>query len=704
MVESGKEVPQPKLFDSWFAVQSANQAVPFLAPEHQALLLAVLSNRNEPGVYLAWTKIAGDDWAGNGAWISFLESVVRQRRTHGTDSGVPTDKERWTALDMKRMRHALEGFANSAALELDDLNKRKRQGIQTAEDGTRRRQVEMTSRRIASLLAAFPRPGSWIFWFIKVALRLLVLLVIFIFGTSVLSNAFPRLMKMRLKPDAPLIKDLNECNGVHGQTWCTARDRTMGAVKASRDSVGSIVGPAYEAHVQPLVNSHVKPLYEGFGAPLVRKASEYLPHVQKAVAPVAAVAGAGALYGVSWLEEAADGLVKWVMKTDWSKVSAEGIEAAGQTMKLVRRKTEEGWELAKPHVVAAKDQVGAVASDLYGRAMEVPTVAQVSSVLQDNVAAPAGKAWGAVRPALEGAAGTASKGAKAAYLRALRRQPTNPGETWDMKIAEHSMWDDVTSAWDWTKGRAAISAGKASGYLSKGGDKVKQRWYTFVTWLEDSVGIEFGQLDEELQNVFTETTAAPPVKTAAADQESIFSNVAIPAVEAVDDPVATQETVPQPTPEVAKSVPAEQWETFDDLDTTEEEIAKPAFEEPSEPAQAEEAPQIPETTPEPEVEEQQVDDPVTSEDSPFDDIDDGSESRAAELEIQFEKEEAESEESGNDDGPFVDEEAKGDDESDSGNLEEDTAGPGTGDEDLGEAELAVSEEDPFADLEESAGE
>lgn len=614
-MHDGKEAAQPKLFDIWFNVQSANQTNPFLAPEYQALLLSILSNRNEPGVYLAWTKIAADDWSGNGAWISYLDSVARQRRSaRGADLGMPSEKERWNSLDKRRLRHALEGFANSAALELDDLNKRKKQGIQTAEDGNRRRQVEATTRKISSLLAAFPRPGSYLLYSVRLLSSLLWYLAIFIFGTSVLSNAFPRLMKMRLKPDAPIITDMSECRGVHGQTWCTARDKTLDAVKVSKDTLASVVEPAYKTHVEPLYEAHVKPIYDKYGAQIVLKASEYLPQIQEAVAPAAGLAGAGILRGVSFVEEVADTAVKWTMNRDWSKATAEGMETVGQTAKLVRRKTEEGWELAKPHVQTTWEKVGEAASSAYARALEVPAINQAATFLQEKVGEPAGQAWGAVSPKVRQAGSAAWDGARAAYLLAAGKKPTTE-ETWSDKLKKESVREDLAEKWKLLKAKAGEQSAKASGYLNRGRSSLSAKWNGFVSWLEDSVGIEFGELDNELRDVMAdeqELYIERVVQAAAVPEASAETEGQAPLEQQQEQRQQEEAKPVEPTPEPAKA-PAVEWEDLDDMDLGSEE---PAFDEPPAPAseastppaaEEEEAPMPPEES---KSEEQPVEEPV----------------------------------------------------------------------------------------------
>ncbi len=40
-------------------------------------------------------------------------------------------------------------------------------------------------------------------------------------------------------------------------------------------------------------------------------------------------------------------------------------------------------------------------------------------------------------------------GTKAMYLLAVGKWPKNPGETWEAKFAEESVWEDLTDARDW---------------------------------------------------------------------------------------------------------------------------------------------------------------------------------------------------------------------------------------------------------------
>ncbi|KAI9021244.1 hypothetical protein DFJ74DRAFT_707208 [Hyaloraphidium curvatum] len=526
--DGGSDVSQPKLFETWYAAQKKNAAVPYVGPEYQSLLLALLASRNEPGVYLAWTRIAGDDWAGNGAFIAFLESVARQRKA-ARGAGLPdlpTAKDRWTSLDKRRLKHALEGFANSAALELDDLTKRKRLGKQSDGDGARRRQIEGTAKGISSLLAAFPREGSMLWAVLRFAWRMLLFLVAIVFGVSALTNAFPQLTRMRLKPDAPIVKDIEDCRGVHGKTWCSAREATASAVRASRDSLSSVVAPVFEAHVQPLYDNHVRPLYDAYGAPVARQAAEYLPQIRDVLQPAVVAAGAGVLQGVTMLEDTADNVVGWTMNQDWAKLSADGLDAAQKTARLVRQKTGEGWEAAKPHVLSATERIGLAAQSAYDKAMEVPALSKAAGFLHQNVVGPVSRTWEAVTPQASLAGELWLNGTKAAYLFLRRKHPKFPGETWEQKFAEESVLEDIYNAADFLAIRAVDYSRAARHRLSGWGSLAWKKWDAFVGWLEDSVGIEFGDLDLDL-----DFSSSPP--EAPAKEEPVPADPApeLPAVE-----------------------------------------------------------------------------------------------------------------------------------------------------------------------------
>lgn len=495
------EVPQTKLFESWFRAQNSSQAVPFLAHEYQSLVLALLSNRNEPGTYLAWTKLAADDWSGNGAWISYLDSVARSRSVRSSDGSVPSDKDRWMALDKTRLRYAIEGFSNSAALELDDLSRRKRQGISlTKEDSVRRRQIEATKQSIVSLLGAFPRRGSVILSLLKFALRLLFILVVVIFFASVLTTAFPWLTRIRLRKDAPLVVDLQECRGIHGRSWCWAKDKAGVVFEASRQGLSSIVEPVYE----PIYEAHVKPVYDEYALPLVRRAGQYLPKVQEAVSPFATVAGAGVVYGVKWLEEAVDAIVQSGKDMDWQRLYSATARVASGTVDVAGRASVEIWAAAKPLVVSSAERTREAVGDAYLRLMRVPSIAEAAAKFDQHVGQPSGKLWTQVKPRLQHAAELGRKGTKMAYLVIVRKQPKSPDETWESKIETESFVRDVGAAWTWSKEKAAASMDPALDNLASVHQATKEGWHKFVSWLEDSVGLEFGEWEDEIEVGFSD--------------------------------------------------------------------------------------------------------------------------------------------------------------------------------------------------------
>ncbi len=473
-----------KLFETWFneAARTKN-----LSDDVCIDLLHLMARPENSPVFLKWTSLASDSEE-NIALTGKLIGTLDQARKASCGKEVSDLGRLWKLMDRRLLKHTLQGFHHAHALLLDEMKRQTRAKDAAAKDLTtiRRKTIEAVDAKIAKLThhlgnrSIVTRLFGWMYNLIRLVMFLML-------GSSLITRLFPSLA-------SPQVLDhLAACNGLIGKGYCTT---SQGISSAGQWSKGKI----WQPHVAPKVDPAVNHIW--------RRVEPHVPVVQEAMKPIAAAAGSALLSGMAWAEDTAGRTVDWAANRDWNKVADKGWHGLKRVGSFTADVGKRGVDKVTPHAAGYLERLGnSVTDKLASMDNASPlfksvhgTVSSIADVVTKQLKV-GGMLW--------------LNGVKASYIFATGRRPSFPGETWQTRLAEVSVWEDFLNVVDATLVRAV-----------RGLQRVSDAAYRFGVWCLEQLGFHVpDELETPAGNAHWFTEKQPARSASSDDLREMFRDL-----------------------------------------------------------------------------------------------------------------------------------------------------------------------------------